>query len=338
MFKIFTLSLLFTIITLADGPVFQTGQTLSYDAYGNIVTDNSIKDDGYYQAGIAHDYDFTQLPLFIDIATGLQWENNTVEKQWLTEANYEAGNYFDTSGDTATTYCNDLTTDGGGWRLPTIWELLTLVDFTHYNPSVIPGIDASGFYYTSTIYVGDGVYHKDRQVWGVSLSSGGTGSTEKYYYEYYNIRYVRCVRGAQLDPKNLSRSDNIVSDSTTGLQWQDDIGIRDGEKTWKEAIDYCENTLTLGGYTDWRLPNINEIGSLLDYDYYYPPFNMSYYGSRVWSSTTDIQDTSMAWYASNIDGNTNAIAKNQPNGHARCVRGGKIIPLINPALIMYLLN
>ncbi len=32
-------------------PLLKTGQTLSYDSNGNVVTDGSIKDDGYYQRG-----------------------------------------------------------------------------------------------------------------------------------------------------------------------------------------------------------------------------------------------------------------------------------------------
>ena len=36
-------------------------------------------------------------------------------------------------------------------------------------------------------------------------------------------------------------------------------------KTWKEALSYCEN-LTYAGYSDWRLPNRNELASLINYD------------------------------------------------------------------------
>jgi len=58
-----------------------------------------------------------------------------------------------------------------------------------------------------------------------------------------------------------NNSKNIVSDNTTNLQWQDnEIGF---PQHWLKAIDTCER-LNLGGYKDWRLPNINELETLVD--------------------------------------------------------------------------
>ncbi len=54
----------------------------------------------------------------------------------------------------------------------------------------------------------------------------------------------------------------VVADFRTGLTWQDDVKSR--QMLWREAINYCEN-LTLNGSSDWRLPNINELNSILDY-------------------------------------------------------------------------
>ena len=88
----------------------KTGQTKSYDESGTEVLDNSIKDDGFYQAGITASYtrdDATNI--VTDHITNLQWQDDanasTILKPWVTTANYNDGNYTDTSGDTATTYC-----------------------------------------------------------------------------------------------------------------------------------------------------------------------------------------------------------------------------------------
>lgn len=56
------------------------------------------------------------------------------------------------------------------------------------------------------------------------------------------------------DPLN-----DVVTDNLTGLIWvrtPDNI-----HRTWDEALTYS-NGLNLCGYTNWRLPNINELGSL----------------------------------------------------------------------------
>jgi len=54
---------------------------------------------------------------------------------------------------------------------------------------------------------------------------------------------------------------NIVTDNYTQLVWQDN---ERQELTLPDAIEYCE-ALSLGGHDDWRLPNINELFSIVDY-------------------------------------------------------------------------
>ena len=176
--------------------VKQTGQTKSYNEAGDEVTDDSIKDDGFYQKGITPSYardDATDI--VTDHITGLQWQDDTaaktVTKQWVTQANYDAGNYSDTSGDTATTYCSTLTlgthTD---WRLPTIDELMYIADRSKRNPA----IDTSYFenvvsrnYWSSTTVVGNSYV-----AWGVNFDGG---------YDRWRSKggsdYVRCVRDGQ---------------------------------------------------------------------------------------------------------------------------------------------
>ena len=121
---------------------------------------------------------------------------------------------------------------------------------------------------------------------------------------------------------SFSKSGDIVTDSITGLEWQDNtIGE---EMEWQEAITYCED-LSLGGYSDWRLPNINELRSIVDRDKYNPAivsaftnFSSSYY----WSSTTYEHNSNNAWIVSFYYGNVSYNNKND-SYLVRCVRAGE---------------
>ena len=48
-------------------------------------------------------------------------------------------------------------------------------------------------------------------------------------------------------------------DSSTGLHWQEPPANR---RAWESANDYC-STLILGGKSDWRLPTIDELRSIV---------------------------------------------------------------------------
>ena len=130
---------------------------------------------------------------------------------------------------------------------------------------------------------------------------------------------------------DLSRTSNgIVTDSSTNLQWQDDIIL---EKGWSGAIEYCEN-LTLGGYDDWRLPNINELLSIVDYnkaDKYDNNRDLikgdtfqkrNFFSSYISSTTLPYSKNSVMWYIDFTDGKVMLGLKNS-SSCVRCVRGGQ---------------
>jgi hypothetical protein len=114
----------------------------------------------------------------------------------------------------------------------------------------------------------------------------------------------------------------IVTDSATNLQWQDDENL---DRNWTSAISYCDENVTLGDFTDWRLPNINELTSLRDNtkpdEKWIDPaflFTASNYG---WSSTTYASNTSFAWIVSFRNGRQYYFSK--ANSYfVRCVRAG----------------
>jgi len=95
---------------------------------------------------------------------------------------------------------------------------------------------------------------------------------------------------------SFSKNGNIVTDSTTGLQWQDNATRSD--MTWTAAIDYCEN-LTLDTYRDWRLPNLKELTSIMDDTKKTPSIDTSAFENtgydHYWSSTTYAGTSDTAW-------------------------------------------
>ena len=128
-----------------------------------------------------------------DHITGLEWQDDseagTVTKPWVTQANYDAGNYDDTSGDTATTYCADLTLDGGGWRVPSRVELRSIAEYGHYNPAINPAfVNVASNYYWSSTTGASYTYN----AWYVDFNGGYQNDYDKNSYYY-----VRCVRAGQ---------------------------------------------------------------------------------------------------------------------------------------------
>jgi hypothetical protein len=200
-------SIVINVLTTVTTRLKKTGQTTSYDSDGNEVTDGSIKDDGYYQKGVEPSYTRDDnKEVVIDNITRLMWQDNseanTTSKPWLTQDNYDkcTGNNgqtkdeskcYDTSGDTASTYCANLTIGGyNNWRLPTQKELESIVDYGKENPA----IDTDIFKNTSSSIYWSSSTHKSYtyDAWGVHFYYGN---------DYWDNRdgkghnyYVRCVR------------------------------------------------------------------------------------------------------------------------------------------------
>jgi serine/threonine-protein kinase len=62
--------------------------------------------------------------------------------------------------------------------------------------------------------------------------------------------------------KPAQASGQTWTDPATGLMWTKQDGIEDLFK-WNDAVSYCKN-LRLGGYSDWRLPSIEELAAIYD--------------------------------------------------------------------------
>jgi len=122
----------------------------------------------------------------------------------------------------------------------------------------------------------------------------------------------------------------VVRDALTSLMWQQDgSGKRAGCSgsdqltcTWAEAQAYCSE-LALGGYSDWRLPTVKELRSIVDYAVHAPATNQTAFPNtpleRFWTSSPYAGSSGYAWDVGFDNGFSNYIAVGSSD-RVRCVR------------------
>ncbi|MFA5117506.1 MAG: DUF1566 domain-containing protein [Candidatus Omnitrophota bacterium] len=223
-----------------------------------------------------------------DNNTGLTWEIKSPQENDL---NFKGNSY---TWDDALGYIKELNKKGYAgfrdWRLPNREELRLIVD---YNGQ-IPAVDLKffpdclpAFYWSKDSNNKEPIF-----AWGVYFAYGCTICYLKNFY--YPVRAVRAGfsrRFGDISGYAFSdNQDNTVTDANTGLMWKKDEGP---EMNWEEALKYCRE-LDLGGYSDWRLPTIRELGSLMDLSFkdggwfhkqFFPGTKIAPLGF-YWSSTT----------------------------------------------------
>ena len=109
---------------------------------------------------------------------------------------------------------------------------------------------------------------------------------------------------------------DYYKDSQTNLFW---TGECEADKTWQQALIYCEE-LDYAGFTDWRLPNMNELANLINPNKYKPATDLPHTPSKwFWSSSSYAGPASYAWIVDFYNGNVDDDGKDV-DGFVRCVR------------------
>jgi len=118
-----------------------------------------------------------------------------------------------------------------------------------------------------------------------------------------------------------------VYDPTTKLMWQDNSEVKSNARDWRSAIEYC-NTLSFGGYNDWRLPDINELRSIVDFTKSSPAIksgiiNVSSYSRYLSSSLHAAWKFGAPWLVHFGYGGDDTSSNNGYDPLVRCVRDSK---------------
>ena len=101
------------------------------------------------------------------------------------------------------------------------------------------------------------------------------------------------------DSRFTDHKNGTVTDNSTGLIWTKNTQQIKGTMEWSDALTACNN-LDFAGCTDWRLPNVKELLSIIDYEEHDPalpslhPFNNVQF-IFYWSSTTYDAIPNHAW-------------------------------------------
>ncbi len=268
-------------------PVVDTGQTVCYSDTSEVSCPGSGEDFAGQDAqhnGNRPSYTDNANGTITDNVTGLMWQQSP-----------DSNNDGDINASDKSTYqqavagASSLSLGGyNDWRLPTIKELYSLINFSGKDPSGYNGTDTAGlvpfidtdyfdFAYgdtsageriidsqwaSSNLYVAD-----SQQMFGVNFADGrikGYGLTgfgnEKTFFVIY-------VRGNTSYGHNnfADNGDDTILDNATGLMWaQNDSGKK---LNWQEALAWVEekNLANYRGHNDWRLPDVKELQSIVDY-------------------------------------------------------------------------
>lgn len=139
-------------------------------------------------------------------------------------------------------------------------------------------------------------------LWALGIGLGGQIGTSQA---------VQCENN--IPPSNPNaiyeeHGDGTVTDTRTGLMWKQcsegqtwGAGTCTGAASrfnWSQALAHAE-TATFAGYSDWRLPNIKELRSLVEECRFYPAINVAMFpntpSSSFWSASPTASHTPDAW-------------------------------------------
>lgn len=303
-----------------------TGQMNCYDANGDRIQCVETGQDGEYTNGINWpDPRFTSRnEIACDHLTGLFWTLNAnlsvFPLNWQ-----EAFDFIDDMNQRSTYGYSD-------WRLPNRRELRSLMSYQTRLPALPEGhpfIDVfSGWYWSATTAVINPKYAWYVHMEGARMFYGGkdqsylvwpvrgesnvlyqTGQSDCYDSSGQIISCQATRQDGQIragarwpSPRFVEQSEQII-DKATGLIWRKNTNLTGQAVTWDEALQAVQKLNQQDSNSvdssRWRLPNINELESLVDCSQHSPALAAEMECCELqmgyWSSTTSAFEPDWAW-------------------------------------------
>ena len=308
-------------------PIVGTGQTTYWNLIGNAIDQPTTGDSLYGQnasyQGNTPKYRDNNDGTITDLVTGLIWtktldlnedgeinslDQMTVGDALASPANVNVGGYTD-------------------WRIPTLKEAYSLINFEGVDVGVSsklpttpkPFIDTKFFDFgygdtsvgdrfidahivTTTFYTGKvykflqtmfGVNFADGRIKGYPPAIGMNGLSAPKFYIYY-------VRGAKNYGVNnfIDNKNGTITDKATSLMWSQADSLKGMD--WTTALKWVQkkNKENYLGHSDWKLPDVKELQSIVDYTRS-PSASNSAAIDPIFSSTSIVDeagDKDWPWY------------------------------------------
>jgi hypothetical protein len=314
----------------------QTGQRICYDENGAEIPCSGSGQDGELRRGDPWPEPRFEVVGGAGAASGGEVvRDNLTGLHWLRDAN--AATYplswqesLDHVG-----WMNEAAVSGyDDWRLPDRRELRSLLSHQTRNPALPEGHPFKNvvlsWYWTSTSAAINPAYAwyvhmegarcfygaKDQYflLWPVRGEGNGvlpaTGQRRCFGHDGHEVPCVGSGQDGEYrsgrawpEPRFQVEKDSAV-DLLTGLRWLRTADAAAGDVTWQEALEAVAQLNADGGAGDvscrgWRLPNINELESLVDLGRHSPALPSGHPFRKVregyWSSTTSAFEPDWAW-------------------------------------------
>lgn len=310
-----------------------SGQRTTYAAItGTRGSAGAVPDDGRTRQGSPLIFQDNQDGTITDKTSGLMWEKKCddcgdlhgVESAYAWHAPDEQ---MDAQGWLAAINSEDEQGFAGyhDWRFPTIAELVGIVDYELFNPAIGRAFDGSrcglgcdslsspecsctrlGIYWSSSTLASSGSH---------LVLNANLGLVAEAPPDWHG--YLRAVRGSSPTEADIfiDNADGTITDRRTGLMWEKkcdceaqlhhfDLHVYwsfDGQSPtiwdWIASVN-SEGGSGFAGHSDWRVPNIKELFSLVDYTAREPAIAAAFrreHCADIQSPKCSVSESGMHW-------------------------------------------